>query len=145
MIEEQALVVAVKNNQILVEANRQSACGKCAANSECGQSAIAQWAAAKMINIEVCNPEKITIKVGDTVVVGIDEQSFVRASVLLYLLPLLVMFVAGLIATVVGAIEWMVIAMSFSALMLSFYAIKIYSKKYQHNPSYQLVVLKVVV
>ena len=145
MIEEQALVVAVESNQILVEASRQSACGKCAVNNDCGQSAIAQWAAAKMVNIPVTNPESLSINIGDTVIVGIDEQSFVRASVLLYFLPLLMMFGVGLIATAAGAFEWVVISASFSALVLSFYVIKIYSKKFQRNPDYQLVVLKVVV
>ncbi|OUS37392.1 hypothetical protein A9R01_04710 ['Osedax' symbiont bacterium Rs2_46_30_T18] len=145
MIEEQALVVAVESNQILVEASRQSACGKCAANNDCGQSAVAQWAAAKMVNIPVINPENISINIGDTVIVGIDEQSFVRASVLLYFLPLLVMFGVGLITTAAGALEWMVISASLASLVLSFYVIKIYSKKFQHNPDYQLVVLKVVV
>ena len=145
MIEEQALVVAVESNQILVEASRQSACGKCAVKSDCGQSAVAQWAAAKMINIPVSNPESLSISIGDTVVVGIDEQSFVRASVLLYLLPLLVMFAAGLVATAIAAIEGVVIGASLSALLLSFYLLKIYTKKFQHNSDYQLVVLRIVV
>ncbi|MCJ8338720.1 MAG: SoxR reducing system RseC family protein [Pseudomonadales bacterium] len=145
MIEEQALVVAVESNQILVETSRNSACGKCSASNDCGQSAIAQWAAAKMINIPVSNPDNLSITIGDTVVVGIDEQSFVRASILLYLLPLVMMFTIGLIVTAADGPEWQVITASFSALVLSFYLIRIFCQKYQQDANYQLVVLKIVV
>lgn len=144
MIEEQAHVVEVRDQEVVIEASRQSACGQCAQKSDCGQSAIAQWAASKMVNISVDKPLDMNIAAGDTVLVGIDEQSFVKASVLLYLIPLLLMFAAGGVATAMSAVEWVVIVTSFTALIASFYLIKQASKKMAASAVYQLHILKVI-
>lgn len=144
MIEEQATVVSVNENDVLVAASRSSACGQCAAKEDCGQSAIAQWAAAKMVDVTVNNPLQLPLVVGDVVLVGINERSFIKASLLLYFIPLLVMFVFGVIATNLGATEVIVIWLSFTALLSSFYVIKLYSKKMVNKSAYQLVVIKVI-
>ncbi len=144
MIEEQALVVAVDGQEVTIAASRHSACGQCAAKSNCGQSAIAEWAASKMLNMIVKNSKNLAVKEGDSVIVGIDERSFINASLLLYLAPLIVMFAAGLIVTALGAVEWQVIVASFLALAWSFYSIKFLSKKLTNQANYQLVLLSIV-
>ena len=144
MIEEQAQVVEVTGSNLIIEASRQSACGKCAQKSDCGQSAIAQWAASKMVNISVARPSDMSVSVGDTVLVGVDEKSFVKASVLLYFVPLVAMFLAGYITTALGVIEWQVILSSFAALIGSFFVIKLISQKMASDSVYQLQVLRVV-
>ncbi len=144
MIEEQAQVVEVREADVIIEASRQSACGKCAQKSDCGQSAIAQWAASKMVNISVVKPIDMQISIGDTVLVGVDEKSFLKASVLLYFVPLVAMFIAGFIASAIGAVEWKVIMSSFVALIASFYLIKLSSKKMANSSTYQLHILRVL-
>jgi len=144
MIEERAKVVSVNDNQILVSASRTSACAQCAAKDNCGQSAVSQWAASKMIDIAVNNPSQIALVAGDDVIVGINEQSFIKASLLLYFVPLLVMFVAGGAASWASVYEGGVVMISFAALLASFWAIRIYSKKMSNQSTYQLIVLSVV-
>ena len=144
MIEEQAKVVKVDGYQLTIEASRQSACGKCAEQSDCGQSSIAQWAASKMVNIVVNKPAQFPVSVGDVVVVGIDEKSFIKASAIIYFAPLLVMFLAALIAQGLGALEWQVIAVAFLGLMASFYVIKFISQYLENNAHYQLTVLSII-
>ncbi len=144
MIEEQAQVVEVRESNLIIEASRQSACGKCGQKSDCGQSAIAQWAASKMVNISVARPVNMPVSVGDTVLVGVDEKSFVKASVLLYFVPLVAMFIAGYMVTALGAVEWKVILSSFATLIGSFFVIKLISQKMASDSVYQLQVLRVV-
>lgn len=143
MIEEKAKVVSVGESEILVSASRTSACAQCSAQDNCGQSAISQWAASKMVDIAVNNPLRLPLLVGDDVIVGINEQSFIKASLLLYFVPLLAMFIAGALASAAGLLEGGVVLVSFAALLASFWAIKIYTKKMTSQSAYQLVVLKV--
>ena len=144
MIEEQATVVAVRDEEILIAAQRNSACGQCAQHSDCGQSSIAQWAASKMVDIVVAKPAELSISVGDTVVVGIDEKSFVRASILLYFVPLVAMFLAGFIASSASLVEWQVILASFVGLLTSFAVIRKVAGRYEGRATYQLTILSVV-
>lgn len=144
MIEERARVVEVRENDILIEADRQSACGKCAQKNDCGQSAIAQWAASKMVNISVPKPTGISIATGDTVVVGINEQSFIKASLLIYLLPLVAMFAVSYLAAAFTRHEWQVIVAASCALLGSFYLVKLASGVMAQQSRYQLQVINVV-
>ena len=144
MIEEQAKVVSVDQRQVLVSAKRNSACGQCAAKEGCGQSAIAEWAASKMVDVSVNNPLQLSINVGDSVIVGINEQSFLKVSLLLYFVPLMVMFMAGAITTMAAASEGVIILSSMTALLGCFYVIKRYISKVADSDAYQLVVLEVL-
>ncbi|MEH6443379.1 MAG: SoxR reducing system RseC family protein [Oceanospirillaceae bacterium] len=144
MIEEKALIVAISENEVTIAAARNSACGQCASKSDCGQSSIAQWAASKMVNMEVKKPLNLALEIGDTVLVGINEQSFLKASLLLYFLPLVVMFIAGALATSVDALEWQVIVSAFLGLFWSFYLVRLVSKKLEQRSVYQMLILDVV-
>ncbi|MFT5708208.1 MAG: sigma-E factor negative regulatory protein RseC [Oceanospirillaceae bacterium] len=144
MIEEKALIVAVSENEVTIAATRNSACGQCASKSDCGQSSIAQWAASKMVNIEVRRPIDLALEVGDTVLVGINEKSFLKASLLLYFFPLVGMFVAAAVATSVSALEWQVIVSAFVGLFCSFYLVRFISKKLEQRSIYQMLILDVV-
>lgn len=144
MIEEHAKVVEVYDTELVIEASRNSACGKCAANSDCTQSSIAEWAVSRMVNIVVDRPQDFAVEVGDTITVGIDEGSFVKASVAIYLLPLLVMFFSGWGVSAIGFAEWVVISVSFAGLLASFYLVKLLSKIMEKNATYQLSVLSIL-
>lgn len=143
MIEEKAVVVGITGNSVVVEASRNSACGQCASKSGCGQSSVAQWAASKMVNISVENPNEIAVSIGDDVIVGINEQSFLKASLLLYLVPLLIMFAVGFLMTSLHFVEPVVILSSFVALLSGFYLIKIYTRRLAKDSAYQLTLLSV--
>ena len=94
MIEEQARVIAVSDDVAEVATLRHSACGDCAAQSGCGTSLLAAWFPQRQLTFRLHN--RIDARVGDTVVVGLNEGALQRSSLLLYGLPL-----AGLL---VGAI-----------------------------------------
>lgn len=95
MIEELARVLSCDGSAALVETERRSACGGCGVRTGCGTSLLAQVFGHKPAHLRVANP--VSAQPGDRVVVGISERGLVRASLLLYLVPLL-----GLLLGAVG-------------------------------------------
>lgn len=94
MIEEQARVVRVEDGIAEIVIAKQSACGSCSAKAGCGTSLLSTWFARRQLSLRLDNV--IAAEPGDTVILGMDESSLQRSSLLLYALPL-----AGLL---VGAI-----------------------------------------
>ena len=143
MIEESAKVVSVDEQLVWVEASRHSACGQCAAKRSCSQKTLAEWAAGKMARVSVSNPHQLRVAEGDQVVVGIHEGSFVNASLLVYLLPLLALFFGGGVAQMLGLAEPLVIAASLTTAALGFLAVRFISDRLATQDSYQPVLISV--
>lgn len=100
MIEEQGKVVALQNEWAWVETERKTACGHCSANKGCGTSVLASVFGKKANAIAVM--KTLPVKVGDEVIIGIEEDSLVRGSLLIYALPLVLLIAFGLLGEVVG-------------------------------------------
>jgi sigma-E factor negative regulatory protein RseC len=94
MIEELAVVVKIENHQVWVEAGQSSACGGCQQKASCTTNAIGNVLKKKTVPVDSC----IQLKTGDQVMVAIDESLLLRASLLLYLLPLIALFTGAGIA-----------------------------------------------
>lgn len=93
MLKEKARVVAVKPGIALVEASRRSSCDSCSANESCGTGIISKFLGRKRARLEVLNP--VGARVGDEVIVAIEDQVLVRSSFMVYAMPLLLMFLGG--------------------------------------------------
>ncbi len=100
MMTEKAKVVAVRGERALLETQRQSACGSCAVNKACGTGVIARYWSARPLRVEAHN--EIGARVGEEVLVAVEDRFLVRGSLLVYLLPLLALFAGGLLGSVVG-------------------------------------------
>ena len=97
MIEELAVVVKVENHQVWVESGQASGCGGCQQKASCTTNAIGSVLKKKSVPVD-CD---IQLKTGDEVVVAIDENLLLRASLLLYLMPLIALFTGA------GIADWM--------------------------------------
>ena len=106
MIEERARVVAVEDGLALVETERRSACGQCAAGHGCGTALIGRLFATRVSRLRALNTAGASV--GDTVVIGLNDSALVRAALAVYLAPL-----AGLLG---GAVLLGVLVGSDSAL-----------------------------
>ncbi|HDN26180.1 MAG TPA: Fis family transcriptional regulator [Thioploca sp.] len=94
MLEERGVVVEVNEQFAVVQTTRTSLCGQCAANKGCGTASLSQMLGQKSTNITVVNHKGA--KVGDKVVIGLEEQALLKSSLLLYLLPLLGLFAGAI-------------------------------------------------
>lgn len=86
MIEETARVARVDGEAVEVITERRSACGSCAAQKGCGTSLLAAWFPQRQLRFRVHNA--VGARVGDQVVVGLDEAYLQRGALLLYAVPL---------------------------------------------------------
>ncbi|GGO82453.1 hypothetical protein GCM10011348_23880 [Marinobacterium nitratireducens] len=99
MLEESGLVVAIDGRDIWITSSRTSSCMSCSASKGCGQKALAEYAGKKAEDLCIENTAGVDVRVGDRVVVGINEGAFLKASLLLYTLPLLLLFAGGYLGT----------------------------------------------
>ena len=117
MIEETALVLEVRDHQVLLETQRKTACQSCSVKSGCGTSTLAKVVGTRSSQFVVENT--IDAHEGDQVIVAVDENALVQGSLLIYLLPLIFMLAAGVFAELLFAIESLTILLSIVGLLLS--------------------------
>lgn len=144
MIEETAVVVELQGDQAVIEVTRQSSCGQCAAQKGCGTTVFAGWFGARLNRMQVANA--INAGIGDRVVVGLDESSLFKASLLVYLLPLLLMAAFGLVA------QWLVPVTAYSDVIVILFALGGFitalfingsvQHRFKNNPAYHPVLLR---
>lgn len=105
MIEERAVILSLDNlsgdtNQTSIatlEIERKTACGLCGQTRGCGNSIWGKLFAHQSTAFKAQN--RINAKVGDSVIVGINESALLKSAVLLYILPLVTMFLAAIVAS----------------------------------------------
>ena len=96
MIEEQAQVVEISGDQLILQAQTKSSCGSCAAKKGCGTSVLSKVVGRKFTRFQAEN--SVEAKVGDTVIVGISEQALLRGSLMMYIIPIMGMLVFALVS-----------------------------------------------
>ncbi len=104
MIEERAVIVSLddasneQSNQIAtLEIERKTACGICGQTRGCGNSIWGKLFAHQSSAFKALN--RINAKVGDSVIVGINEKALLKSALLLYILPLATLLIGAILAT----------------------------------------------
>lgn len=96
MIEEFAVVTQRMDGFVMLEVERRTACGLCGQKRGCGN---ATW--GKLLGHQsqaFLAKNTMDVKVGDSVVVGIDEKIMLSTVFYLYLVPLISMLLSALVA-----------------------------------------------
>lgn len=95
MIEEHAIVVSVSGDSAMLEVVRKKPCGLCGKSRGCG---ISLW--GKLFNHQSAFQANNSIgaKVGDSVIVGVDEQALLKGSMKIYGIPLLALLIGAFLA-----------------------------------------------
>lgn len=143
MIEEQGRVVAVEQGAVWVETRRRSTCSSCSAQSGCGQGLMDRLGVDARRGF-VRALSDLQLAVGDAVVIGIREDLLLRGALLVYLVPLLGLFCAALIATAMDLPEPLVIAAALAGFALAWLLVRLRSRRTSDSPSSQPVVLRAV-
>ena len=108
MITESATVIRCHGKRAEVEIQRQSVCGHCELESGCGTGAIGRLLGNRRKSVTIDTEQ--ALMPGDQVVLAVPEARLVRASMLVYGLPLLGMLIFGLIAhTLFVSAEWLIV------------------------------------
>jgi sigma-E factor negative regulatory protein RseC len=100
MIEERAVILSLDNQSddytATLEIERKIACGLCGQTRGCGNSIWGKLFAHQSTAFKAQN--RINAKVGDSVIVGINEQALLKSALLLYILPLATMLIGAILA-----------------------------------------------
>jgi sigma-E factor negative regulatory protein RseC len=101
MIEERAVILSLDNQSddstATLEIERKTACGLCGQTRGCGNSIWGKLFAHQSTAFKAQN--RINAKVGDSVIVGINEKALLKSAMLLYILPLATMLIGAILAT----------------------------------------------
>lgn len=123
LIRASARVVAAAGDAVWVEAEAKSACGGCAAASNCGVSALSGSLGRKAARLKLRN--LCDARIGDRVVIGIPQSTLLRASITVYLTPLIAMIVAAAAAVAAGGGDGVAALSGFGGLAAGFLAAKL--------------------
>jgi sigma-E factor negative regulatory protein RseC len=143
MIEETGVVKKVQGNEVWIETQIKTTCGTCHVSNNCGTSVVAKAFTAKPELLKLSSPH--LLKEGQSVKLGIPEEQLIGASVLMYLLPILVliMSVASIQYFIPSLHEIWQVVFGFSATAISFWQVSKYAKR-QDKGQFSPVILGAV-
>lgn len=100
MIEEQALVVGIEQDKALLEIVRRTPCGLCGQTRGCGISVWGRLLGHRNNVFQAVN--QLNARVGDQVVVGVDEKALLASSLAVYGVPLALVLAGAAIGTLLA-------------------------------------------
>ncbi len=133
MIEQQATVVSSKEGTVWVEAQRQSTCGQCQLQKGCGTGLLANHVGKRFSRLAIPNNTRQDFSPGQQVRLEIAEVALVKGAFLMYIVPLLILFIFGAIAKTLNLGDGIGIISGFCGLFIGFYWVKRRLQKQQNN------------
>lgn len=104
LLRESGTVSSVEGDFAYVDAQRQSGCSGCASSSACGTSALATlFASSTQSAIKVHN--RFNAKVGDHVILTLDESRLIKHSFMAYGVPLMGLFLFAVVFSLLS-VQW---------------------------------------
>jgi len=122
MIEQSAKVVSCDDNRVWLEAERQSTCSGCQVRQGCGTGMLAKHVGKRFSSIAVVKTGDV--KIGQQVKLAIPEETLLQGAFLMYILPLVLMFVVAAAARAFSLNEAIEILGGLGGLFIGFYWVK---------------------
>lgn len=134
ILREKGVITALDGAYALVQTQNQLACSKCQLSDSCGNGIIEKFFSGKIFITPIEN--KISAKVGDEVWVQIPKSSITSASLVVYLLPLIIMISLAALAQSLNFSESFIILFALFGLSVGGLVTKFYNRKNLNNESY---------
>lgn len=139
MLEETGTVIDTSGETLWVQTIARSSCSKCCSNA-CSTSVIAKLFSLKRNVLQMQNT--LQAKKGQRVVIGIPDSTLVRASVWAYLVPLIFMVAATMIAVSVGASDALQALIAVAGLVMGFLVVKRVMSRVAANDQFEPQLLR---
>ncbi len=141
MIEEEGIVVEVTGDNAKVSILAKSACEKCSASAVCHPG--------EQEYMEASNP--LGAKKGQKVKVVVAPQVYLKASIILYGIPMVVFVAAAILGKNLGlrygteahSDLWAFIA-GMACMLVSFLFIRMYNKKVEKTQQYKPIIVEIL-
>ncbi|KZY45318.1 MULTISPECIES: SoxR reducing system RseC family protein [unclassified Oleiphilus] len=139
MIKEEAIVIAddsTTNGRISVRIDRKSACESCQMKAGCGQKLVNDSSQRKCIEFELDN--EFDVQVGDYVTLAVPEKTFLQASLVMYVLPLVLMILCAVLAESYLALnDAATLLASICGFGLGLYLARRFASEHKSDPDFQ--------
>lgn len=134
MLRETGTVSAVVGNVATVQTQNQLACSSCKVVDTCGNGIVEKYLSGKIFTSELIN--HLNAEVGDEVIIEIPKSSITKASMIVYLVPLLGLVLFAIVASLLQISENLIIVTSLSGFALSLLVTKYYNRKIINSELY---------
>lgn len=141
MVEESGIVLSVSDGFAEVETVRTSSCTACQAKSACGHHAIAKVSSSNRMRMMVS--DTFASQVGKEVVVGIPEDTLLKASIWMYLVPLLGLVLGAVLPSLVSDVSIFAAIGSILGLATGLYFARKVSLAHVNDPDFQPKILSI--
>jgi len=116
---------------------RKTACGLCGKTRGCGNAIWGKIFAHKVTSFKAQN--NINAKVGQGVIVGIDESALMKSALLIYIVPLVTMFIGAILVSLVFSTNLAAMLGAVAGMLLGYFWVKAHTagRTYyqEHHPS----------
>lgn len=126
-IEHVGVVKAIEGDMVRVEIVAESACASCAARSACGMSESTEK------QIEVHTREASNYAVGERCVVSVERAAGLKAVVLAYCMPLVVMLVALIGCSAAGLSDGVAAVAALGVVAVYYLVVRLLREKIETN------------
>ncbi|MBI1195254.1 MAG: hypothetical protein GC138_05365 [Gammaproteobacteria bacterium] len=148
MLTETGRVTGIDDGYAWVEVERQTACGSCSANKSCGSGILSKVFSTRPLRLKLEN--RLSVSVGDQVLVAIEDGLLIRSSMIVYAVPLAFMIIGAMIgeslqtslSTADG--EGFSILGGIAGLVLAILGLKRYSVRMAGDPRYQARMVELI-
>lgn len=148
MIEERAVILSLEANasapdtpnMAVLEIERKTACGLCGQTGGCGNSLWGKLFAHRSTAFKANN--HINASVGQSVIVGIDEQALLWSALLLYILPLVTMMIASILVMQVNDSNGVVMLAALAGLIVGLLWVKGFTASQRYFVMQQPIILR---
>ncbi|MBL1322110.1 MAG: SoxR reducing system RseC family protein [Methylophaga sp.] len=131
MIEQQAIVTQCDDKTVWLKAERQSTCSGCQVRKGCGTGLLSNHVGKRFSEIRVDKTRDVHI--GQQVQLLIPEQTLLQGAILMYIVPLIFLFLFSAVAKTLNFNEFIEIISGLSGLFIGFYLIRLWLKNYKHD------------
>lgn len=118
MMTEQAIVTACGEGRIEVSLQRASACGQCELSGGCGTGALGRLLGNRSRPLVIETDRNL--QPGDELELCLSEGALVKASLIVYGLPLVCMVFGGLVAALFGLADYWTASISIAGFVVGF-------------------------
>ena len=127
MIEQKATVISCDGDTVWLEAERQSTCSQCQLKQGCGTGLLENHVGKRFSRIAVNKTTDVAI--GQQVRLAIPEQSLLRGTFVMYIMPLVLMFIFSAVVQFLNFNEMVEIFAGISGLFIGFYWARLHLSK----------------
>ncbi|EJD6047007.1 MULTISPECIES: SoxR-reducing system protein RseC [Providencia] len=141
MVKEWATVVRWQNGRALLRYGSSSGCGSCGARKTCGSYALSKIGPNTEHELEIAIEQPLVE--GQKIEVGIPEGSLIRSALLVYLTPILGLFIFAGLAQAFDFEQFWIAISGIIGGIIGFYIARRLASNWRDDEAFQPVVLQI--